>query len=91
MPVDELWERAVKVGNALAKAEHNLRLLADAGMPIVAEIAVGQGLRGKAFFDGIEQGRAALLQLGDRFCFTGAVDYSAAAEHAVRAALKAPE
>jgi len=91
MPVDELWEQAVKAGNAIAKAERNLRLLADAGMPLVAETAVGRGLRGKAFFDGIERGRAALLHLADRFCFAGAEDFTAAAEQVVRAALKAPE
>jgi hypothetical protein len=85
MPVVALWAQAVKVGNALAKAEHNLRLLADAGMPMVAETAVGEGLRGKPFFDAIEQGRAALLQLADRFCFTGERDFAAAAENAVRA------
>ena len=91
MPVDELWEQAVKVGNAITKADHNLRLLADAGMPLVAEIAVGLSLRGKPFFDAIEQGRATLLHIGDRFCFTGDEDYAAAAEQAVREALKVSE
>ena len=91
MPVDELWEHAVKVGNAITKADRNRRLLADAGMPLVAEIAVAQDLRGKPFFDAIEDGRAALLHIGDRFCFTGDEDYAAAAEQAVREALKVSE
>jgi len=87
MFVDELWEQAVKAGNAVAKAEHNLRLLTNAGMPMVAEIAVGQGLRGKAFFAGVERAHAALLRLADRSCFTGAEDFTTAAERAIRRAL----
>lgn len=89
MPVGELWERAARIDRALAKARHNLRLLADSGMPMVAEAAVAEGLRGEAFVDAIEGGRAALLQFADRFCFTGEGDFTASAERAVRVARKA--
>ena len=91
MPVGELWERAVRIDRALAKARHSLRLLIDSGMPMVAEAAVTQGLRGNAFIDSIEGGRAALLRLADRFCFTGEDDFATSAEHAVHAALEALE
>lgn len=87
MPVGELWERAARIDEALAKARHNLRLLVDSGMPMVAEAAVTQGLRGDTFIDGIEGGRAALLQVADRFCFTAEGDFTASAECAVRAVL----
>jgi hypothetical protein len=91
MPVGELWERAARIDEALAKARHNLRLLVDSGMPMVAETVVAQGLRGEAFVDAIEAGRAALLQLADRFCFTGEGNFTEQAEQAVRVALEAPD
>ena len=56
-------------------------------MPMVAETAVTQGLRGDTFIDAIEGGHTALLQVADRFCFTGEGDFTASAEYAVRAAL----
>ncbi len=89
MPVGELWERAARIDRALAKARHNLRLLADSGMPMVAEAAVAEGLRGEAFIDAIEGDRAALLQFADQFCFTGEGDFTASAERAVLVARKA--
>lgn len=91
MEVGELWDRAARTDKSLTKARHNLRLLVDSGMPLVAETAVATGLRGDAFADGIEQGRKALLQLTDRFCFTGDGDFAAAAEKAIHAALNNPE
>ena len=60
-------------------------------MPLVAEAAVSQALRGNAFVDGIERGRASLLQLADRFCFTREGDFAAVAERVVRAALDNPD
>lgn len=91
MSAGKLWERAARIDRALAKARHNLRLLANSGMPMVAEAVVALGLRGDAFIDGIEGGRAALFRLADGFCFTGDGDFSAAAEKAVHAALYSPE
>lgn len=91
MTIGELWEHAAKIDGALAKARHNLRLLVDSGMPMVAETVVAQGLRGEAFVDAIEAGHAALLQLADRFCFTGEGNFTEKAEHAVRVALEAPD
>lgn len=91
MPVGELWDCAARIDKALAKARHNLRLLVDSSMPLVAETAVALGLRGNAFIDGIEGGRAALLLLTDRFCFTGDADFSAAAGKVVHVALHGSE
>jgi hypothetical protein len=91
MPVGELWERAARIDKALAKARHNLRLLVDSGMPMVAEVAVTRSLRGDAFVDSIERGRTALLNLTDRFCFTAEGDFTVLAEEAVHAALEALE
>lgn len=91
MEVGELWDLAAGTDKALTKARHNLRLLVDSGMPLLAETAVALDLRGDAFADGIEQGRKALLQLTDHFCFTGDGDFAAAAEKAIHAALNNPE
>ena len=91
MTIGELWDHAARMDGALSKARHNLRLLVDSGMPMVAETVVAQGLRGEAFVDAIEAGRAALLQLADRFCFTGEGNFTEQAEQAVRVALEAPD
>lgn len=80
MPLDELLGKGGRVDAALRRAERNLRLLVDSGMPLVAEIAVEEGLRGDAFVDRIEQGRAALWQSADGFCFTGAADFPPVSE-----------
>jgi hypothetical protein len=91
MPVAELWARAGRVDPALTKALHNQRLLVDSCMPLVAEVAVAQGLRGKDFFDSIEKGRDAVQELADRFCFTAGGDFTAQVENAIRAAREAQE
>jgi len=91
MTIGELWEHAARIDGALSKARHNLRLLVDSGMPMVAEAVVAQGLRGEAFVDAIEGGHAALLQLADRFCFTGEGNFTEKAEHAIHVALEAPD
>ncbi len=91
MPVAELWARACRVDPALTKALHNQRLLVDSCMPLAAEIAVAQGLRSKAFFNGIEKGRAAVQELTEHFCYTADGDFTGQAENAIRAALEAEE
>lgn len=80
----ELRDRGGIVASALARARHNRLLLAESCMPLVAGIAVSKGLRGKAFFSCVEQGRAAILDVIDRYCFAGGADFSAAAERALR-------
>lgn len=74
MPLDELWRKGDRVDATLRRAERNLRLLVESGMPLLAETAVEEGLRGGAFVDRIEQGRTGLWQSADGFCFTGAAD-----------------
>jgi hypothetical protein len=91
MPVGELWARAGRVDRALTKALHNQRLLVDSCMPLAAEMAVAKGLRGKAFFDGIEKGRDTVRQLADGFCFSTGGDFTVQAEQAIRGALEVGE
>ena len=91
MPVTELWARAGPVDRALAKAVHNQRLLVDSCMPLVAEIAVAQGLRDRHFYDGIERGRAAVQELAARFCFPAGGNFSALAERTIREAMEPGE
>lgn len=91
MQISELRDCADRIDKALAKAMHNMRLLVESSMPMVAEVTVALGMRGKGFLDGIEQGRAALLHTADRFCFAGESDFLVAAEKTVSAALSNPD
>ncbi len=87
MPVEELWRLAETLQAGLDRAGTAIRLLADAGMPAVAEIVDATGARGSQFVAGLEIGRAALLRAADGFCYLGDEDYFVWAEKAVRRAL----
>ncbi len=87
MPAEELWRLAETLQTSLDKAGAAIRLLADAGMPLVAEIVDATGARGSQFLAGIEIGRAALLRAADGFCYLDGEDYFTHAEQAVRHAL----